>query len=130
MEIYVLAAAGILALFLYRRGLMTTKRIAAVFFLFRPGKNRDQVSLNSCSGWVRHRGQFRESGSYEFRLDFGLSKGGAEVSLLDGEKRELLRLNWQQSAGTAELKRKGRYYLRWEFKGATGKCELWWERRI
>lgn len=130
MGIYFLAAAGILTLLLYHRGLMVTKCIAAVFFLFRPGKSRDRASLDSCSGWVSHRVRFREEGRYTFDLDLQLSKGDAEVILLDRERRELLRLNWQQSAGTAELKRKGRYYLRWEFKGATGNCELRWERRL
>ena len=129
MGIYFLAAAGILALLLYCRGLMAAKSITAVYFLFRPGKSRDRASLNSCSGWISHRVRFREEGSCTFSLDLQLSKGDAEVFLLDGKKRELLRLNRQLSTGAAELKRKGRYYLRWEFARATGSCELRWEKR-
>lgn len=126
---FLLAAAGILALLLYRRGLMAAKSIAAVYFLFRPGKSRDRASLNSCSGWISHRVRFREEGSCTFDLDLQLSKGDAEVFLLDGERRELLRLNRQLPTGAAELKQKGRYYLRWEFACATGSCELRWEKR-
>ena len=130
MGIYFLTAAGIFALLLYRQGFMVTKSIAAVLFLFRPGKNRDRASLCSCSGWVRHRVRLRETGAYQFSLDLRLSNGGAEVSLLDLKKREILCLNRQLGTGTAELERSGRYYLRWEFKGATGSCELHWERNI
>lgn len=127
MGIFFLIAAVILVLLLYRRGLLVTKRITAVLFLFRPERGRDRASLNSCSGWVRHMGKFRESGSYIFSLDLQLSQGDAEVSLLDGKNRELLRLNRQLSTGTAALKQNGRYHLHWEFRRATGNVELRWE---
>lgn len=32
----------------------------------------------------------------------------------------------QPSAGRIELEAGNRYFLRWEFKGARGKCELRW----
>lgn len=127
MSILLLFTAVILVLLLYRQGFLMTKSIAAVFFLFRPEKSRDRASLNSCSGWVRHMGKFRESGSYIFSLDLQLSQGDAEVSLLDGKNRELLRLNRQLSTGTAALKQNGRYHLHWEFRRATGNVELRWE---
>ena len=128
MLIYLTSIPLIGALFylLYREGLMVTKSIAAVLFVFRPGKQGDSVSLDSCSGWVRHAGRFRQSGTYRFCLDCRLSKGSAVVTLLDRQKRELLRLNQENPAGEIELNGKARYFLRWEFQHATGNCELRW----
>lgn len=116
----------VLAYLLYRRGFAVTKSIAAILFVFRPGKQGDRVSLDSCTGWVRHMGRFRDSRVYAFSLDCRLSKGSAEVLLLDRQKQELLRLNQVRSTGEIELDGGSRYYLRWEFKNATGKCELRW----
>ena len=95
-------------------------------YVFRPGKDADKVTLDSCTGWVKHVGRFRESRTYEFILDCQLSKGDVEVFLLNKKKKQLLKLNRQFPAGSAELDGKSRYYLRWEFKNATGKCELHW----
>lgn len=128
MAIYFFAAAGMFALFLYRRGLMTAKSITAAFFLFRPGKDQDQASLNSCSGWVRHMTKFRETGVYRFSLNLQLSDGSAEAILLDRKKCVLLHLNRRLRTGTAKLEENGRYFLHWDFEGATGTCELRWER--
>lgn len=130
MSVYpILTAAltGALIWLLYRQGLATTKCIAAVLFAFRPGKQADCVSLDSCTGWVRHAGRFRQGGAYQFYLDCRLSKGHAVVTLLDRQKGELLRLNQDHPAGEIELSRNVRYYLRWEFQNATGKCELRWQ---
>lgn len=115
-------------LYLYHQGLAVTKSVAAVLFVFRPGKQGDSVSLDSCTGWVRHMGRFRESRMYTFHLDCRLSKGSAAVTLLDRQKRELLRLSQGSPAGEIELSGNGRYFLRWEFQNATGKCELRWQR--
>lgn len=117
---------GVLFYLLYREGLAVTKSIAAVLFVFRPGKQGDSVSLNACTGWVRHVGRFRESRTYTFQLDCRLSKGSAEVVLLDRQKRELLRLSQGSPAGEIELSGNGRYFLCWEFQSATGNCELRW----
>nr|WP_325213108.1 hypothetical protein [uncultured Oscillibacter sp.] len=117
---------GTLFYLLYRQGFAVTKSIAAVLFVFRPGKQADRVSLDSCTGWVRHASRFRQNGTYAFYLDCRLSKGNAEVALLDHEKRELLRLNEGRPAGKIELKGNTQYYLRWDFKNATGQCELRW----
>lgn len=59
-------------------------------------------------------------------LDAQLSKGDVELQLLDQEKQPLLKLNRQLMSQTIDLDGKSRYYLRWEFKEATGKCELRW----
>lgn len=117
---------GTLFYLLYREGLAVTKVIAAVLFVFRPGKHGDSASLDSCTGWVRHAGRFRQSGTYRFCLDCRLSKGSAVVTLLDRQKRELLRLSQGHPTGKIELNGTARYYLRWEFKQATGNCELRW----
>ena len=111
---------------LYIKGLAVSKSIQAILYVFRPGKDADRVTLDSCTGWVKHVGRFRESRIYEFTLDCQLSKGDVEVFLLNKKKKQLLKLNRQFPAGSAELDGKSRYYLRWEFKNATGKCELHW----
>lgn len=96
-------AIGILIYLLHRQGFAVTKSIAAVLFLFQLGKRGGRASLNSCTGWVRHRGRFRESRIMKFCFDCRLSSGDAEVVLLDSQKRELLRLNRHQSTGELKL---------------------------
>ena len=117
---------GTVIYLLYRQGYAVTKSIGAVLFMLRPGKDGDKADLNSCSGWARHRVRFRESRTYEFTFDCQLSNGDAEVLLLDGNNRQVLRLNRYLNAGQAEIDSTGKYCLRWEFKSATGKCELSW----
>ena len=119
-------AIGILIYLLHRQGFAVTKSIAAVLFVFQPGKRGGRASLNSCTGWVRHRGRFRKSWIMKFCFDCRLSSGDAEVVLLDSQKRELLRLNRHQSTGELKLDGTARYYLQWEFHSATGICELHW----
>lgn len=123
-HLIIILALGAVIYLLYRRGLAVTKSIAAVLFVFRPGRDTDQAKLNSCNGWVRHVGRFRQGRTYEFSFEARLSKGEAEVSLLDRDKRPLLKLNRQSPTGTIKLEE--RYYLRWEFQNATGQCELSW----
>lgn len=117
---------GAVIYFLYTQGLAVTKIIAAVLFVFRPGRNADRVKINSCTGWVRHMGRFRQGRTYEFSFEARLSKGEAEVSLLDRDKRPLLELNRQFPNSRITLTESGRYYLRWDFQNATGQCELNW----
>lgn len=112
--------------FPYYWGIATTKCISAIVFVFMPGKNGDRATLDTCTGWVRHMGRFYESKTYSFVLDTRLSKGNAEVLLLDKKKQPLLKLSEQFPSHTIDLDGKSRYYLRWEFKNASGKCELRW----
>ncbi len=111
---------------LYIKGLAVSKSTQAVLCVFRPGKDADRAALDSCTGWVRHAGRFHGGRTYKFIFDCQLSQGDAEVFLLDRNKEQLLKLNRQFPTGTAELEEKRRYYLRWEFRNATGKCELHW----
>lgn len=111
---------------LYSHGIAVSKSIAAIIFVFRPGRSADKATLDSCTGWAEHVGRFHESRTYEFYLDARLTKGNAEVILLDREKNRLMKLNRQSPAYKIALDAKNRYYLRWEFKSATGKCELRW----
>lgn len=110
----------------YFRSIAVSKSIAAILFVFRPCRDADRVTLDACTGWVKHMGRFSTSRTYEFTLDVQLSKGDVEVILLDAKKELLMKLNRQSPAGKIDLDAKNRYYLRWEFKGATGKCELRW----
>lgn len=110
----------------YFRSIAVSKSIAAILFVFCPCRDADRVILDSCTGWVRHMGRFSESRTYKFTLDAQLSKGNAEVLLLDAKKKPLMKLNRQSSTGTIALDGKNRYYLYWKFKGAAGKCELRW----
>lgn len=110
----------------YFRSVAVSKSITAILFVFRPGREADQVTLDSCTGWVKHMGRFFESRTYEFTLDAQLSKGDAEVVLLDAEKELLMKLDQQFPRGKIDLDAKSKYYLRWKFEGATGKCELRW----
>ena len=118
---------GAVVYLLYSRGLAVTKSIAAVLFVFRPGRSADRVSLNSCNGWVRHVGRFHTGQAYEFTLERRLSEGDAAVLVLDRNKRQLLKLDRQSPNGRLKLEEKSRYYLRWEFQSATGQCELRWK---
>ena len=114
------------AYYLYCQGYGVSRSIAAVLFSFWPRQTSDKATLNSCSGWVRHVGRFRESRVYEFTLDTQLTKGTVEVTLLNRQKQLMLRLTQAHPAGRLELDKKARYYIRWEFSSATGTCELRW----
>ena len=54
---------------LYCQGFAVLRRTAAIMLVFRHGKNADKATLDSCTGWVKHAGKFRESKIYEFFLD-------------------------------------------------------------
>ncbi len=110
----------------YLLGIATIKRIRAVLFIFQPGKSSDRAVLKACTGYVRHRGKFSESKTYVFVLDAQLTNGDAEVLLMDNKKRPLLKLSRQFPSQSIDLDGNCRYYLRWEFKSASGKCELSW----
>lgn len=127
MVLVFITAFLILMFLLYRQGLATSKCIRAILFVFRRGTQRDSASFNSCTGWVRHMVLFRQSQLYEFSLDCQLLQGEAHIILLDHHRRELLHLNQYKAVGSANLKNNTPYVLRWEFKNATGKCELRWQ---
>ena len=84
--------------FLYSQGLVESKKIKAILYVFRPGKYADRVTIDSCTGWAKHAGRFCESRSYEFVFDGQLSSGDVDVILLD-KKKPLLRLNLQSPIG-------------------------------
>ena len=121
-----LAVLGVIIYLSYRRGYMISKSIVAAVFVSSPGSAADRATLNSCSGWVQHMGRFCKSGMYDFTFDAQLSKGDVEVLLLDRNKRQLARLNRGLPAYRIELDAKSRYYIRWEFRSASGTCELRW----
>lgn len=108
------------------RSIAVVKSIAAITFVLHRNRNTDKVTMKSCTGWARYIGRFSESRTYEFTLDAQLSNGDAGVVLLDKKKETLLQLNQQSPTGEIALDRKNRYYLKWEFQRATGKCELRW----
>lgn len=111
---------------MYCHGVGVAKSIAALVFIFHPGKEADRATVDSCTGWVSHVGRFHESRIYEFVLDARLTKGDVEILLLDQEKQPLLRLNKWHPADRAALDGNSRYFLRWEFSSASGQCELRW----
>ena len=111
----------------YWGAIATTKCIKAIVFVFLPGKAADQVKLDACTGWVRHMGRFHENRIYAFTLDAQLTKGQAEVLLLDQNKQPLLQLSGQNPTQSIHLDgQTNRYYLQWKFQHASGRCELHW----
>ena len=70
---------GLVLYLLYRSGFLAAKRIAAVLFVFRSGRDGDRVFLDACTGWVRHRVRLRESRTCEFVLDARLHPMEASV---------------------------------------------------
>lgn len=72
-------------------------------------------------------GRFYENRIYTFALDARLTKGEAEVLLLDQEKQPLLNLSRQPPSQSIYLEGEtSRYYLQWKFQHASGTCELRW----
>ena len=72
-------------------------------------------------------GRFFENRIYAFALDAQLTKGQAEVLLLDQNKRLLLQLRSQNPTQSIHLDGEtSRYYLQWKFQSAFGRCELHW----
>lgn len=119
------AAIVILMIVLYRQGFAASKNIRAILFVFLRRKRRDHATLNSCTGWVRHRIPIRHAQTYVFRFNCQLSRGKAEVILLDSQKRELLHLNRYQTVRQVSLDENS-YSIHWVFQNATGRCELLW----
>jgi len=111
---------------LYCQGFAVLRRTSAIMIVFRRGKRADKATLDSCTGWVKHAVRFRESETHEFILDAQLSKGNVEVTLLNRKKQPLMKLTPQSPRCKVDSDVRNRYYLRWEFKSATGKCELRW----
>lgn len=111
----------------YRQGFLTSKRIAAALFVFRRSENGESATVDSCSGSLRHTVRFPESRSYQFHFHGGLSKGDAEIVISDAKKQPLLRLNRCAPTGVVKLDKNNKYFFRWEFRKATGRCELSWE---
>lgn len=111
----------------YWGAVAAAKCIRAVVFTFHPGKGGDRAALTSCTGWVRHMARLYENRAYTFTLDTRLSKGDVEVFLLDKSKKPILKLTSQATTQTIILDAaENSYYLRWEFKHASGSCELRW----
>ena len=110
----------------YFRSIAVTKSITAIMFALHRDRNSDKATMKSCTGWARYMGRFFESGTYELTLDTQLLNGDVGVVVLSKNKESLMKLNRQSPTGKIDLDRKNRYYLQWEFKSATGKCELRW----
>lgn len=120
------AIFGLIGYLLYCRDIAVTRCMRALVFLFRPRRDGDTVTLDACSGWLRHVGRFRESGTYAFTLDAQLSAGDVEVLVLDGAMEQLLKLDRRSPSAEIALDGRKRYYIRWEFRGAAGRCALRW----
>ena len=43
---------------LYCQGFAVLRRTSAIMIVFRHGKNADKATLDSCTGWVKHAGNF------------------------------------------------------------------------
>ena len=125
-SIILLVALCAVIYLLYSQGIAISKSIAAIIFVFRPGRNADRVTVDSCTGWVKHVGRFHKRRTYEFFFDAQLSKGDVEVILSDQEEQQLIKLDQQSPTCKIDIDAENKYYLRWEFKSATGKCELRW----
>lgn len=111
----------------YWGAVAVVKCIRAVVFTFHPGRDGNKATLTSCTGWVRHMARLYENRTYTFVLNARLAKGDAEVVLLDKNKQPLLKLTPQTPTHTITLDAaENNYYLRWEFKRASGSCELRW----
>ena len=107
------------------------KSIRAVVFTFRPGKSADHAAVDACTGWLRHMGRFYANRTYTFTPDAKQAKGDVEVLLLDKKKQPLMKLAPQNPTPTIALDGKtGRYDLRWNFKRASGSCELRWRKQM
>ena len=93
-------------------------------------KKTHRRSLLPISSWEELRQGFSElmhkCRVYEFTLECQLSRGELEVSLLDEDRRMLLRLNPASPSGSIVLDAKHRYNLLWKFDHVTGKCKLHW----
>lgn len=105
MNIFLFVIVTAILYLLYCQGFAVSKSIVAIIFVFRPGRNADRVTLDSCSGWVKHVGRFHKNRAYEFSLDMQLSKGDVEVTLLDREKHPMLKLNQQSPVEYPEVLR-------------------------
>lgn len=126
MKIWLCSLILAAAYLLYRSRIATTKCISAALFIFRRSKSAANVTVSGCSGWAGHTLRLDGGRTYEFHLDAQISTGEAHVYLLDKENNRLLSLDPYLSTGSVSPGESRRYYLRWEFKRASGKLSLSW----
>ena len=119
-----LVMAGVMYL-LYRNGWMIlNSKTAASFVGSKGGK---AASFSRCSGSIKRIVRFPESRAYHVTLDCLLSQGSMTVTLVDPDKREVLRLTDGQNSAAVALEGKKRYTLILRFHSATGRYDLRWE---
>ncbi len=102
------------------------KSIRALTFFFRPGRHEDSVMITRGTGWVRHRLIVESSALYSFRFSGSLSDGNAEVSILNAKKEPLAKLDPDHREEDIFLEAENKYYLKWDFRKASGQFDLRW----
>ncbi|MCM1577427.1 MAG: hypothetical protein NC078_01345 [Ruminococcus sp.] len=115
--------------FLHLNGLVDTACKAAVKFVRTREKDGERLSLLRCTGVITRVVKFDEDRTWEFTLDPELTNGNVSVTVLDRRKTELIRLDGDNSADTADFNKGERYYIKWNFKSASGDCSLKWEEK-
>lgn len=124
----ILLTLGIVFYLLYLQGYMVVSSKRAVLFVGSVrGNGSCKASFSSCSGYMKRVMRFKESKAYYFTLDYELQKGDMEVKLLDASKQPIAILNQSCRNVMIDVDRKGRYYLVFTFKSASGNYELKWE---
>lgn len=78
-------------------------------------------------GYMKRVMKFKENKGYHFTLDSELQKGELEVQILDSLKQPIAILNHIHADAVVDADKKGRYYLVFTFKSASGNYELRWE---
>lgn len=126
MWILILALVLAAGAALYEAGLLTLnlKRRA---LLFGGSLDAKRASFERCSAVMRRVVRFKESRAYRFTLDAKLNKGTICVQLLDGSKREVLRLCGENPEGMVEAVPGERYEMTIRLDKAGGSYTLDWE---
>lgn len=128
-EIFLALALALGAYLLYQNGYMTISAKSAVVFVGTiRGKENCHGEFSSCTGYMKRIMKFPENGIYAFTLNAGLEKGDITVTLLDGHRSPVLRLDRSRPEGEVSVERNTRYCLRFDFASATGSYDLGWKR--
>lgn len=126
--IIILLVLGAIFYLLYMNGYMIVNRKSALMFVGRMrGTNSCKANFTSCTGYVKRVVKLKESRMYRFTLHTELSAGQMTVELLDAGKQKVMELSDDKQTDRVDIKGKGRYYLIFRFKSATGSCEFEWE---
>lgn len=113
--------------FLWINGYMSLNVKRAMLYIGKRGKNYRGATVDSCSGYVKTVFKVKESRNYQFALDLTQEKGNIFVEIHGSNKECAEIFDYNNKEKTIFLDCNKRYYLKFNYKQATGNVKLSWK---